>query len=304
MNDQKSAGETRGMLLVFASYVIWGLFPLYWRLLDGVASVEIALHRIVWCTVFAGAMMFWRGRWGQVRRILRHKKLAGALALSGSLVAIDWTCYIWGVASRQLVEVSLGLFVTPLFSIFLGVVLLGERISPMRMAALFLGMAALLAQVVAFGHIPWIALGISVCFGLYGYVRKLTPVDPLDGLLIETGLLTPFALVALLVMGALGVGAFRLGAVSTDFFLVFSGVVTAVPLILFVSGARRIRLSSVGFVQYFSPGLTLALAIFGFREKFSVIDAGAFVCLWCALILLALETRLGKVAGGFRKKTV
>lgn len=292
MNDQSS--ETKGILFVVVSYVIWGLFPLYWRLLDGVPAVEIALHRIVWCALCVGLWLLVRGRTDGVRATLHNRRRVAALTASGFLVAADWSFYIYGVETRQLVETSLGMFVVPLFSIFLGVAFLGERLSPMRAFAIALGVAALGVEVCAYGRVPWIAIGLAVSFGLYGYVRKLTPVDPIDGLFVETALLVPLALAGLIGLAALGRGAFRPDALWNDSFLVLSGIVTAIPLALFVAGARRIRLSTVGFVQYCAPGLTLSLAVFGFGERFSHIDAAAFGCLWGALILIALESRFRK----------
>ncbi|MGB8601236.1 MAG: EamA family transporter RarD [Rhizomicrobium sp.] len=299
MGASGKQNETRGIILVFVSYVIWGLFPLYWCLLENVPPVEIALHRMVWCALFAAAIVQTRKRWAAITLVLSTWRKVGALMISGLLVAADWTFYIWGVASHQLVQASLGLFIMPLVSILLGVVLLGERISPMRAVAMGLGIAALAVQIIAFGHMPWIAFGIAVSFGLYGYVRKTVVVDPLDGLFVETALLAPFAAVALIVMGLMGAGAFTLSLSQsnralTDVLLICGGAVTAIPLALFVSGARRIRLSTVGFVQYFSPGLTLSLAVFGFKERFSPVDAAAFGCLWSALILVWLESWIAK----------
>lgn len=294
MQTSVKPNETSGIILVFLSYVIWGLFPLYWCLLENVPPVEIALHRMLWCALFAAFIVQGRHRWTEIARVLSTWRHVGTLMLSGLLVAADWTFYIGGVASHQLVQASLGLFIMPLVSILLGVVLLGERISPMRAVAMGLGVAALAVQMIAFGRIPWIAFGIALSFGFYGYVRKKTVVEPLDGLFVETVLLAPLALIALVVMGVQGGGAFRLSAPATDFLLISGGAVTAIPLAMFVMGAKRIRLSTVGFVQYFSPGLTLALAVFGFKERFSTVDAAAFGCLWCALILVWLESWIAK----------
>lgn len=291
---EEDSNETKGMILVFVAYVIWGLFPLYWRILDGVPAVEIALHRIVWCVGFAGAIVLWRRRQAAILRIVTNPKLIGALFLSGLLVAADWAIYIWSVESRQLVEASLGLFLMPLVSILLGVTLLGEKVSPMRSVAVALGIAALTMQIVALGHMPWIAFGLAATFGFYGYVRKKTPVDPLDGLFVETSVLAPMAIAALVVVGWGGGGAFRLSHPGIDALLILGGAVTALPLALFVIGARRIRLSTVGFVQYFSPGLTLALAVFGFGETFAMADAATFACIWLALILVAVEGHLAR----------
>lgn len=286
--------ETAGVFLALAAYSLWGLLPLYWRLLDGVDPFVVAMHRIFWCAVFVGVLTLLRRRMHTVRSVLRRRRLVLALICSSLLIAVNWTTYIYSVALHQVVEASLGYFINPLLSILLGVFLLGERISRVRIAAVTLASVGLVIKAVLLGHVPLIALGLALTFALYGYVRKLVPVDPLDGLFIESVFLVPLAFIILLCCGLpLPVGQFH--APSTDEWLIIaSGPVTAIPLTLFAAGARRIRLSTLGFVQYISPILTLVVAVALFREPFTPVDLVTFGCIWVALVLVLLEKPLAQ----------
>ncbi len=193
-----------------------------------------------------------------------------------------------------MLEAALGYFINPLLSILLGVFFLKERLSRLRLAAVVLAGAGLALKAVALGHVPLIALGLAVTFGLYGLVRKLTPVDPIDGLFFETGLLFPLVAAVVLFWAATGTGTFPAAPIGVDALLIVGGAVTAVPLALFAAGARRIRLSTLGFVQYLSPILTLLVATLIFGEPFTAVDAAVFGCIWLALALVGLDGRLGR----------
>jgi chloramphenicol-sensitive protein RarD len=199
------------------------------------------------------------------------------------------------VATRQLVEASLGYYINPLISIALGVLFFGERMSRLRLAAVVLATLAVAVKAVSLGHFPWIAPVLALSFGFYGYFRKLAPVDALDGLLVETGIVLPIAAALLIYRSVMGMAAFPSTDWSRDALLIGAGPITAVPLALFAAGARRIRLSTLGFLQYLSPSITLLLAIFGFGEPFTRFDALAFGCVWAALVLVALEGRMARV---------
>jgi chloramphenicol-sensitive protein RarD len=294
MAEEQPHNETTGILYAAGAYILWGAFPLYWRLLDSVPPLEIAINRILWCAIFVGAVTIWRKRLAHIRNILADRKLISALAVSSLLIAANWTIYIFSISMRQVVEAALGYFINPLLSIMLGVFLLGEKISKLRLAAIVLAGVAVTVKAFALGHIPLIALGLALTFGFYGYIRKLTPVDPLDGLFVETGLLFPLTLTAISFLAITGAGAFPKAPLSIDTLLIIGGPVTAVPLALFAAGARRIRLSTLGFVQYFSPTLTLLIATLAFGEPFTRSDAIVFGCVWTALLLVGLEGRIGR----------
>ncbi|MGH6889003.1 MAG: EamA family transporter RarD [Rhizomicrobium sp.] len=291
--ESRFAGDDpAGISCAVLAYVLWGIVPLYWRLLDGVPPFEVTAHRIVWCVLFAAVAALLRGRVRRLGTILRSRKLLRLLALTGALIAINWTVYIYCVASRQLVEASLGYYINPLISVALGVLFFGERMSRLRLGAVALASLAVAAKAVSLGHFPWIAPVLALSFGFYGFFRKLAPVDALDGLLAETAIVLPVALALLAFWSFAGTAAFPSPDIGRDVLLVGAGPITAVPLALFAAGARRIRLSTLGFLQYLSPSITLLLAVFGFGETFTRFDALAFGCVWAALVLVALEGRI------------
>jgi chloramphenicol-sensitive protein RarD len=230
-----------------------------------------------------------RGRLFHVLSILRTPRMLGALLISSLLISANWTLFIWCVASHRLVEASLGYYMTPLVSIGLGVLILGEKISAVRLAAIALATAALIVQTVALGGFPWVAPALALSFGFYGYIRKLTPVDSLDGLTIETTLLFPLTLAIVVLWAFAGSGAFVTNHATRDLLLIGGGPVTAVPLVLFAAGVRRVRLTTLGFLQYLSPSITLVVATLLLGENFTRIDTISFACVWAALVLVGLE---------------
>ncbi len=292
--DDTPPNEAAGILYAGAAYSLWGLFPLYWALLSVVPPIELSIHRMLWCALFAAGVTAARGRLKHLLHILTAKKLIWPLALSSVLIAANWTIYIWSIAAHHVVEAALGYYINPLLSIVLGVALLGERLSRLKLAAVVLAAVAVGVQAIDVGHVPWIALGLALTFGFYGYMRKLTPVDPLDGLTVETCLLFPLTLGTVLFLAWNGTGAFPAAHFSTDALLVLAGPVTGVPLVLFAAVARRLRMTTLGFLQYLSPTITLAVATLVFGEPFSATDAATFGCVWAALILVGLEGRFAR----------
>lgn len=284
--------DLRGILSAGGAYAIWGLVPLYWRLLDGISPVEITLHRILWCALFGIAVTLGRRRLSHFMLVLRTPKLLGALATSSLLITANWTLYMYCVTTHQLVDAALGYYLTPLVSIALGVALLAERISRLRLAAIGLATAAVAVQAFALGHVPWVAPALALTFGFYGYVRKLTPVDALDGLTIETCLLLPLTLAVLASWAVDGTGAFPAPTLERNGLLIFTGPLTALPLVMFAAGARRLRLTTLGFLQYLSPTITLLVATLILYEPFSRANAVAFGCIWSALALVSVEGRI------------
>ncbi|MBV9331536.1 MAG: EamA family transporter RarD [Alphaproteobacteria bacterium] len=288
---QSIPDEAAGLFYALAAYAIWGVVPLYWRLLGGVGAFEITVHRILWCAIFSACVTVVRGRATHFLAIFASPRIIAALSASSALITLNWTVFIWCVTSHQLVEASLGYYLTPLVSIGLGVALLGERISPIRIVALLLASAAVLIKTLQFGHLPWIAPALALSFGFYGYVRKLTPVDAFDGLATETALLFPVAAILVAIWAVSGTGAFPSPRVETDLLLILAGPLTAVPLVLFAAGARRLRMTTLGFLQYSSPTITLLVATAWLGERFTRTDAFAFACVWSALLLVTLEAQ-------------
>ncbi|HEY2068815.1 MAG TPA: EamA family transporter RarD [Rhizomicrobium sp.] len=283
-----------GILMAGFAYAFWGIMPLYWRLLSSVPPLELTAHRILWCAIFVAVVAVFRKRLPQLLAIIRTPRLIATLAMTSILITCNWTLYIYCVATHQLVEASLGYYINPLISIVLGVLLFGEHMSRLRLAAVALATVAVAVKAVGLGHFPWIAPCLALSFGFYGYFRKLTPVDSLDGLTIETWILFPVTLGLTLFWHAQGTGAFPSSDWVKDALLIFGGPLTALPLAMFAAGARRIRLSTLGFLQYLSPSITLVLAIFGFGERFTMIDGISFGIIWIALLFVAMEGRFAR----------
>jgi chloramphenicol-sensitive protein RarD len=295
VSGRAPSDDPAGIACAALAYGLWGIVPLYWRLLDGVPPFELTIHRIVWCALFVMALALLRGRLAHLVAIVRTRRLLGMLAMTGLLISANWTVYIYCVASRQLVEASLGYYINPLLSIALGVLFFGERMSRLRLVAVALATLAVGAKAASLGHFPWIAPFLALSFGFYGYFRKLAPVDAFDGLFIETWIILPFSVALVIWWYMRGTGAFPSPDLTRDALLIGAGPITAIPLALFAAGARRIRLSTLGFLQYLSPSITLLLAVFGFGESFTRLDALAFGCVWAALVLVALEGRIARL---------
>src|SRR3569832_216865 len=295
MSTDPHRDDPLGIALATGTYVIWGVVPLYWALLAEVPPVETTLLRILWGALFAGGVTIARGRLRHLMHIFTRPRVLGALAISSALIAANWTLYIWCVATHQLVEASLGYYLTPLVSMGVGVTLLGERISRLRLAAIGLASAAVVAQAFELGHESWIAPGIALSFGFYGYVRKRTAVDALDGLTIETLVLFPVALAFLGFWAVRGTGAYSSAHLTRDLLLLAAGPMTTIPLAMFAAGARRIRMTTLGFLLYLSPSITLVVATTMLGESFTRVDAITFGCVWAALVLLGSEGQFARL---------
>jgi len=282
----------RGLWVAIASFVLWGVMPLYWHALKAVPSLQIVMHRIVWSTVFVAGYLTWQRRdW--LRAALSKPRLAWMLALSGVLIAFNWGLYIWAVNAGHVVESSLGYFINPLVSVLFGVVFLRERLTPLQWTSVALATMGVLWLTLQYGRPPWIALGLALSFALYGLIRKLAAVDAIAGLGIESVYLFAPALATLLWSGAHGHGGFLplhgaagWGA-TLDLMLVFGGALTALPLIGFAYAVRRAPLSVVGLLQYISPTLQFLIGVLLLGEAFDRDRAVGFICIWIALALFA-----------------
>jgi chloramphenicol-sensitive protein RarD len=268
------------------------VLPAYWKALSNVAPPEILAHRVVWSLLFTLAIAAALGRSHELRAALRTRRHRLALFASGILIALNWGMFIWAVSVGRLVEASFGYYLNPLVNVALGVLLLGERLS--RLQKIAIGVAALGVLALGFGSgaAPWLALALGATFGLYGLVRKLTPVSSLAGLSVEMALLSPLALGYMLVLGDTGEGHLRATDPGTSALLVFSGVVTALPLIWFASAAKRLSFSTLGVFQYLSPTLSFLLAVTVYGEPFTPVRAFAFACIWIAIGLYSADSLL------------
>jgi len=292
---QTPEAEARaGIIYAALAYGLWGVMPVYWRLLSDVPIFQITVERIVWCAVFVAAVTLARGNLARVLAVVRTPRTLATLALTSVLISGNWALYIYCVETHQLVEASLGYYITPLVSFALGLLFFGEKLSRVKQAAIGIATIGLVLQLWTLGRFPWIAPVLAVSFGLYGYFRKRAPVAALDGLLVETALLFPFALGLVVWWQAQGVGAFTADNMTRNLLLIGAGPITAIPLALFAAAARRVSMTTLGFLQYLAPSITLLMAVFGFHEAFTQVDLISFGCIWAALAIVALEGRFAR----------
>jgi chloramphenicol-sensitive protein RarD len=291
MEETRIAPSRAGVLYAVSAFLMWGLFPLYWKPLAAVPALEVVAHRVTWGLLSVALWVSLRGRWREVFAVAARPRTVLLLVGTAVLIAVNWLVFIWAVLNGRVMESSLGYFINPLVNVLLGVLVLRERLGGVQRAAVGLAAAGVAVLTLGYGRFPWIALLLAVTFALYGLGRKLVAADALTGLLIETALLAPFAAGYLLLLGARGSGALGARGPVIDTLLVMAGAVTALPLVLFAHGARRLPLSTVGLIQYISPSCQFLLAVLLFREPFTAAHAATFACIWLALALLAWDLR-------------
>jgi chloramphenicol-sensitive protein RarD len=287
--------QSAGVAAAAAAYLAWGLFPLYFHALQGVPAGEVLAHRVAWSALFMAALVTALRRWPTVLEQLKRPGAMKTLTASALLISTNWLVYIWSVQSGRVLEASLGYFITPLVSVLLGVVFLREPLSRRQVVAVALAAAGVLWMVLRVGRVPWVALTLAASFGLYGLLRKQVPVDAVAGLLAEVAVLAPLAVGWLLWLTWRGVG--HLGsAPRVTALLILTGVVTAVPLLLFAMGVRRLSLATAGLLLYLNPTTQFALAVWRFGETFTASHAVAFGCIWASLALYSSEAILRRPA--------
>lgn len=275
--------EQKGIAFALSTFFMWGVFPIYFKLLADVGAVQVLAHRIVWSAIILFALLYFGSKLRQVFRLLSIKKVALNLLASGVLISINWGVFIWAVERGQILETSLGYFINPLFSILLGAIFLKERLSKASKISLFIVVIAICVQIYDLGSLPFISLILPASFAFYGLIRKKVRVPSTHGLFVETMLTLPFALGFLLYLWS--VGEARLDFDSTGFLLAFSGVVTILPLLTFNSAAKYLRLSTLGFFQYLSPSISFLVAIFLYNEPLGMLKLASFVLIWASLAI-------------------
>jgi chloramphenicol-sensitive protein RarD len=279
-----------GVLSGLAAYSLWGLFPLYFPLLEPAGGLEIVAHRVLWSVVFVAVLLTVLRRWAQVRALVTDRRRLLVLFGAAVLIAVNWLVFVYGVNSGQVVETSLGYFINPLVSVLLGVVVFGERLRPLQWAAVGIAAAAVGVLTVDYGRPPWIALALAASFGLYGVMKKVVRVEAAPGLFVETALVALPAAAVLAVLHAGGDGTFGNEGGGHALLLVSSGIATAIPLLLFAAAARRIPLSTVGLLQYVTPLMQLAIGVFVFGEPMPPARLAGFVIVWVALAVFTADS--------------
>ncbi len=278
----------RGLLYGIAAYTSWGIVPLFWKLLAGVDPVEVLAHRAVW-GVLAFAVIVRLAKAGPALRLaIRDRRTLAVMFLSGTLLAINWGTFVWSVSTGHLLDASLGYFINPLVSVGLGMIVLRERLRPAQGIAIALAIIGVVLLGVRAGHVPWISLVLASSFGTYGLVRKRAKVDSVVGSMIETSLLAVVAAIYLGVLAARGEGQLGHADLATHGLLFATGVITAVPLVLFTSAARLLPLSTVGMLQYLAPTGQFLIAVIAFHEPFSAGQLVPFAFIWTGLAVFTL----------------
>ena len=284
MDKAENRDSARGFGFALAAYMLWGFLPVYMKALSDVPVLEVLAHRVIWSVPVAGAILIWLGRTADLRAALRNPRMIGMAGLTAALISVNWAIYVWSIQSGQALEAALGYYINPLFSVFLGAVLLKERLSRAQWAAIALAALAVLVLTYEAGRVPVVALGLTVSWGFYAYLKKCLPLGPNQGFMLEVMILMPFALGWMGWVAARGEMVF-LGDGRITLLLLSAGVVTAVPLMLYANGAKLLRLSTIGILQYVAPTMIFLTAVFLFGEPFGMARAVAFPMIWAALVI-------------------
>ena len=288
-NDETAQLRVReGLIFGVIAYTLWGLFPLFLKLLSSVSALEILSHRILWSVPFAALLLLARSQWPEVKRAITDKRVMAALAIAAIAISANWLIYVWAVINDQILQASLGYYINPLMYVAAGVFILGENLRRAQIAAVIIATIGVLVMTLGAGVFPWVAISLAALFTAYGYIRKMANIGALPGLFIEVCMLSPIALVYLLWMMKAGEAMFLSGNSGLDMLLVFAGPVTVIPLVCFALAARRLKLSTLGFLQYIGPTFQFALGIY-FGETFTPAHGVAFGLIWIGLAIFSID---------------
>jgi chloramphenicol-sensitive protein RarD len=279
-----------GFLYALAAFGFWGLGPLYFKAVAHVPPLEVLAHRVLWSVVLTALLIALGRDWPALRRALASPRVVATLALTGTLVACNWLIFIHAVVSDQVLEASLGYFINPLLNVLLGMVFLRETLRPRQALAVLLAAAGTANLALSYGKLPLIALGLAFTFGIYGLLRKTVRIEAVNGLFAETTLVLPLALAWLGWLGLRGEGQLVAGGATTTLLLMAAGPVTALPLVWFTAGARRLRYGTIGIIHYLAPTLQFLLAVAVFREPFGRVHLITFGLIWAGLALYTADS--------------
>ncbi len=273
-----------GLCFGIIAYLVWGFFPVYFKAIASVPPLQVVSHRIVWSVLFLCLLITLRRSWSDIRVVMADRKSLLILIATALLIATNWLVFIIAVEHGEVLQSSLGYFITPFVSVLLGFLFLKERLRRLQLAGLFCAAAGVIILTLRNGSFPWTALILALTFGSYGLLRKVVAADSLSGLFVETLLLAPLAFGYLLFVGIKGVGAFPAAGMRLDLLLAAAGFVTAIPLLLFSAAARRLRLATIGFLQYLTPTLHFLLAVLLYCEPFNSTHLAGFLLIWTGLV--------------------
>lgn len=278
-----------GVVYALLAYVIWGLFPIYFKALESIPALQILAHRMAWSLIVVALLLAVLRRWSWLRALRGNPWIVARFAASAILLSSNWGLYIWAVNSSHVVDASLGYYINPLVNVVLAAVLLHERLRAPQWVAVGIAAVGVVAMTFELGHLPWISLGLALTFGGYGLLRKTATLGSLEGLALETALLFPLALLYLYWLGTQGLNAFVAADAATRWLLVAAGPVTTIPLLLFAAGARRIPFSLLGVLQYVTPSLQLALGVLLYHEPFGAAKMVGFGLVWLGLLVFLAD---------------
>lgn len=283
--DTPQTGDSpKGLILAVTVYVMWGFLPLFMKALAHVPTVEVIAHRIVWSVPVAGLILLWQGRTADLRAALQTPRMLGMAVVTAALISVNWGIYVWSIQSGHALDAALGYYINPLFSVFLGAVVLKERLERAQMVAIALAAAAVAVLTFEAGKLPIVALGLTLTWGAYALAKKKLPIGPNQGFMLEVLLLMPFGLAYLMWQATQGVSSFGSDSMTTVL-LGCTGIVTAIPLMIYANSAKLLRLSTIGILQYIAPTMILLTAVFVFDEPFGTARAVAFPMIWAALAI-------------------
>ncbi|EHS50222.1 RarD protein, DMT superfamily transporter [Rhizobium sp. PDO1-076] len=280
----KNEDSASGFAFALSAYFLWGFLPLYMKAVGHISPTEVIAHRILWSVPVAGLILLALRRMDDLKLAFRSPRMLGMAAVTAFLISINWGIYVWAIGAGHALDTALGYFINPLFSVFLGAVLLKEKLKPAQIAALALVVIAVVILTVDAGRLPIVALCLTFSWGLYAFFRKTLPIGPNQGFLLEVLLLAPFALCYVIYLAMTGQAHFGTNT-SDTVLLAASGLVTAIPLILYANGAKLLKLSTIGIMQYIAPTMIFLIAVFIFKEPFGTAKMIAFPLIWAALFI-------------------
>jgi chloramphenicol-sensitive protein RarD len=285
-----SSSQKNGTILAITAYIFWGLIPIFFKTLDAAGPGEILAHRILWSFLLLGLLLKALGKTDDFFSTLKELSRLAPLMLSSLLISINWLVFIWAINSERILETSLGYYINPLVSVFLATMVLKEKLSRLQLVAITIAALGVLNQLFVFGQVPWVALTLAFSFGGYGLIRKKISVDPFVGLTVETFMLLPIAAGYLLMLQSSGESVFLQKDLTLDMLLIFSGAVTAFPLIVFAAAAKRLTLTALGLFQYIAPSVSFLLAVLLYGESFGLPELITFALIWTALAIFCIDS--------------
>lgn len=282
--------SVHGVIYSVLAFLIWGLSPLYWKLLSGISAFEVIMYRVIWSFLFLFLLLVFVRKIDKIWQIITDLKLFFILLLTSAIIASNWFTFITAVNNNMILEASLGYYMNPLINVILGMIFLKERLRFLQIIAVFIAGISVFYLTTQYGQFPWFAIYLALSFGFYGLIHKVLPVGALEGLFIETMILSILAVIYLLYFNRQSCEVFFYLGSRTGFLLIFAAFVTALPLLLFTAGAKRLHFSTIGFIQYIAPSCGFLLAIFVYNEPLYKPQLFSFLLIWLALVIYSIDS--------------